>query len=74
MYSQIYNILLQDSDSTARERVPHSGVDRALALRFVSFLFGGFITAIKVNPPERKLAIHTSVQWFDPGAGNLKSC
>jgi hypothetical protein len=26
------------------------------ALRFASFLSGGFITAIVVNPPERKLA------------------
>ena len=28
-----------------------------------SFLSGGFITAIVVNPPERKLAKRTSVQW-----------
>ena len=27
-----------------------------------SFFFGGFITAIVVNPPERKLAKRTSVQ------------
>ena len=32
-------------------------------MRFVSFLSGGFITAIVVNPPERKLAKRTSVQW-----------
>ena len=32
-------------------------------MRFASFLFGGFITAIIViNPPERKLAKRTSVQ------------
>jgi hypothetical protein len=31
-------------------------------VRFSSFLSGGFITAIVVNPPERKLAKHTSVQ------------
>ena len=30
-------------------------------VRFASFLSGGFITAIVVNPPERKLAKHTSV-------------
>ena len=30
---------------------------------FASFLSGGFITAIVVNPPERKLAKRTSVQW-----------
>ena len=32
-------------------------------MRFASFLSGGFITAIVVNPPERKLAKRTSVQW-----------
>ena len=30
-------------------------------VHFVSFLSGGFITAIVVNPPERKLAKRTSV-------------
>ena len=32
-------------------------------MRFASFLSGGFITAITVNPPERKLAKRTSVDW-----------
>ena len=31
-------------------------------VRFASFLSGGFITAIVVNPPEMKLAKRTSVQ------------
>ena len=31
-------------------------------MRFASFLSGGFIPVIVVNPPERKLAKHTSVQ------------
>jgi hypothetical protein len=31
-------------------------------MRFESFLSGGFITAIVVNPPERKLTKRTSVQ------------
>ena len=30
-------------------------------MRFARFLSGGFITAIEVNPPERKLAKCTSV-------------
>ena len=30
-------------------------------VRFTSFFSGGFITAIVVNPPERKLAKRTSV-------------
>ena len=34
-------------------------------VRFASFLSGGFITAILVNPPERKLAKRTSVHWFE---------
>ena len=33
-------------------------------MRFASFLSGGFISALVVNPPERKLAKRTSVQWF----------
>ena len=32
-------------------------------VRFASFLSGGFITAIVVNPPERKVTKRTSVQW-----------
>ena len=31
-------------------------------MRFASSLSGGFITAIEVNPPERKLAKCTSVE------------
>ena len=30
-------------------------------VRFSSFFSGGFITAIVANPPEKKLAKHTSV-------------
>jgi hypothetical protein len=32
-------------------------------MRFANFLSGGFITAIVVNPPEKKLEKRTSVQW-----------
>ena len=32
-------------------------------VRFASFLSGGFITAMVVNPPERKLTKCTSVHW-----------
>ena len=31
-------------------------------VRFASFLSGGFIAVIVVNPPERKLAKRTSLQ------------
>ena len=33
-------------------------------MRFASFLSGGFVIAIVVNPPERKLAKRTAVQWL----------
>ena len=33
-------------------------------VRFASFLSGGFITAIVVNQPKRKLAKRTSVHWL----------
>ena len=33
-------------------------------VRFASFLSGGFITTIVVNPPERKLAKRTYVQYW----------
>ena len=32
-------------------------------VHFASFLSGGFVTAIVVNPLKRKLAKRTSVQW-----------
>ena len=32
-------------------------------MRFTSFLLGRFITALVVNPPERKLAKQTSVRY-----------
>ena len=35
---------------------------QCMDVRFASFLSGGFITAIVVNPPEKKLAKRTSVQ------------
>ena len=33
-------------------------------MRFTSFLSGGFTTMAVINPPEKKLAKHTSVQWW----------
>ena len=39
---------------------------------FSSFFSGGFITAIVVNPPERKLAKRTSVHWDEIQYNNLK--
>ena len=36
---------------------------RCTEVHFASFLSGGFITAIVINPPERKLAKRTSVRW-----------
>ena len=34
-------------------------------MRFASFLSGGFITVIVVNPLEKKLEKCTSVHWCD---------
>ena len=39
-------------------------VSHCTQVRFAIFLSGGFITAIVVNPPERKLAKRTSVQYL----------
>ena len=46
---------------------------------FASFLSGGFITGIVVNPPERQLAKRTSVKWaklglliFNPGLPHIE--
>ena len=33
-------------------------------VRFASFLSGGFTTMAVINPPEKKLANHTSVHWL----------
>ena len=33
-------------------------------VRFASFLSGGFTTVIVINPPERKLAKHTSIHYI----------
>jgi hypothetical protein len=38
-------------------------------MRFVNFLSGGFITAIVVNPLERKWEKCTSVQWLEVHVG-----
>ena len=43
----------------------HSYILPCTEVRFAFFLSGGFITVIVVNPPERKLAKRTFVQWFD---------
>jgi hypothetical protein len=39
------------------------GAPQYTDVRFASFFSGGFITAIEVNPPERRLAKCTSVQY-----------
>ena len=42
--------------------------DQCTEVHFSSFFSGGFITAIIVNPPERKLAKRTSLQCWTIGA------
>ena len=46
-----------------KNHIPNSISSQCTDVRFASFFSGGFITAIVVNPPERKLAKRTSVQW-----------
>ena len=46
-----------------------SSPNQCTEVRFVSFFSGGFITAIIVNPPERKLEKHTSVQCIIYASG-----
>ena len=63
-----------DSDASPPRRLPnvkqvtisknHIGTQYCTEVRFASFLSGGFITAIAVKPPERKVAKRTSVHWF----------
>ena len=40
-------------------------------VRFVRFLSGGFTTMAVINPPDWKLANHTSVQWYEIFLNNL---
>ena len=52
-------IILGTSDPWDDSVVP---ANQRTEVRFASFLSGGFITTIVVNPPERKLAKRTSVE------------
>ena len=40
-------------------------------MRFTSFLSGGFTTMVVINPPEKKLAKHTSDNHYHPRFKNL---
>ena len=40
-------------------------IQHCTEVRFASFLSGGLTTLAVINPPERKLAKHTSVHWCD---------
>ena len=55
-----------------RTKLPNRVVLHCTEVRFAIFLSSGFITAIVVNPPERKLAKRTSVQCW--GSTYLFSC
>ena len=54
-------VLISDNISTRRHTL--KTFVQCTEMRFASFFSGGFITAIVVNPPERKLAKRTSVYW-----------
>ena len=40
-------------------------------VRFASFLSSGFTTVAVINPPKRKLAKRTSVEWCNVHVFNL---
>ena len=44
-------------------RPQNNQLHQCTEVRFASIFSGGFITAVVVNQPERKLAKRTSVQW-----------
>ena len=48
-----------------KDNLKYIGILDCTEVRFTSFLYGGFITAIVVNLPERKLAKRTSVDCTD---------
>ena len=45
------------------EALLHRKVAQCTEVRFASFNSGGFTIMAVINPPERKLAKHTSVQY-----------
>ena len=62
----------QDNSRQIRLLDPDT-VPQYTEVRFTSFLSGGFIIAIVVNPPERKLEKRTSVHCLDLDLNNQKT-
>ena len=49
-----------------RSKIPYARhYNQRTEVRFTSFLSGEFITMAVINPPEKKLAERTFVQWLD---------
>ena len=51
----------QKSQGNSQQPPAFSKLQHCTEVRFASFLSGGFTTTAVINPPERKLAKHTSV-------------
>ena len=65
-----FQILFRNYLDLFESTVKSQAVHRSTELRYVSLLSGGFTTMAVINPPEKKLAKPTSVQWlsdFDLG-------
>ena len=57
--SDFVGILLEKQLNSAQSSNAHF-----TEVRFASFISGGFTIIAVINPPERKLAKHTSVHWL----------
>ena len=64
--SENFEIYFQNSIETMCAETPE-GKDECTEVCFPTFFFGGFITAIIVNPLERKLEKRASVQCVEMG-------
>ena len=59
VYQKVHGFVNFESELGQGKRFPN--ILHCTEMRFASFLSGGFITAMVVNPPERRLAKCTSV-------------
>jgi hypothetical protein len=62
-FSNFKLLFINHHDVAKKEILKH--LVQCTEVRFVSLLSGGFTTMAVINPPERKLAKHTSVQCVE---------
>ena len=64
MFNFSYKILIYYEKLKIRNfSVQIAKLRECIEVRFPSLLFGGFTTMTVINPPEKKLANRTSVEW-----------